>query len=157
MRTYTEAGGHVLDLSEMTAAESRYFEKALAAYRAGVPWAEFCQFTQAPENPALEAGRATRRSIEHPLFLALLDMEARLGVRQGYLRKAPGWDINRDPFDDEEVSIVEAARERGVSRQTLYTAIDTGDLVGTRHRPARISRNSLARWRPMRVRRSAVA
>lgn len=154
VRTYTTANGEVLDLGQMTADEERYFARALAAYRAEAPWAEFAQLTQGAENPALDQGRMTQASFENAMFQAIFDMETRLMVRQGRLRPSPGWDVERDPFADEEISIVEAAREKGVARQTLYTAIATGDLVGTRERPARVSRNSLASWRPQRARRA---
>lgn len=157
IKTYTRSDGKVLDLSGLAENELAYFERALAAYRTAVPWFEFCQFTQSAENPALERGRATIRSIEHPLFLAILDMEGRLGVKQGYLRPAPGHAIERDPLADAEVSIIDAAREKGVSRQTLYVAIAEGTLVGTKVRPARISKNTLVHWRPQRVRAKATA
>lgn len=154
MRTYTEMNGQVLELSGLSRAESAYFEQALTAFRARVPWSDFCKITQAAENPALEAGRVTNRSIESPLFLAILDMECRLGVEQGFLRPSPGAS-DSDPLADEEISIADAAKATGVSRQTLYTAVESGELIGTRERPARISRNSLSRWQPRRTRQRA--
>ena len=153
MRTYMTTTGRVLDLHGLDGRETAFFERALDAFRRGTPWPEFCELTQSPNNPALEQGRATVRSIENPLYVALIDMEGRLGVAQGFLR-SQGAFLDVDPMVDYGVSVQDAAAERHVSRQTLYNAIESGQLIATRERPLRISRNSLTRWRPQRARAS---
>lgn len=99
MTTYTTSNGRILSLEGLSPREQSYLGKALVAYRAGIPWADFCQITHSPDNPALEAGRATARSFEGPLMNAIVDLECRLGVRQGFLRPSPGRDVDGDPID----------------------------------------------------------
>ena len=146
--TYTRADGSVLDISGFLPEEDAYLDQAIEAYRADAAWEDFAVILQLPDNPTLDGGRITRRTVEHPLFLALLDLEARLGAKQGFLKPAEGDDLERDPLDDEALSVVEAARVAGVTRQTIYNAIEAGDVIAFEMKPTRISRNSLAAWRP---------
>ena len=144
--TYTTASGKTYDLTHLTAEEEAYLDRAVAAYTRNIAWAEFCQITFSAENPALVNGRLTRDRVDHPLFRAILDLEGRLGIRQGKLGAGSGSDLARDPFGDELLSITAAAALRGVTRETIYQAAERGDLVvlGERARP-RVSRNSLDR------------
>lgn len=143
--TYTSVDGRVLDLSQLGAPERGYLEMAAQQYEADVPWAEFCQLTYSAANPVIVQGRATAKTVESPLFLGLLDMEWRLGVRQGFLTStAPT--VADDPFADEWLLVGEAASILGVTRAAVYQAVERGTLISHGARPARISANSLKGW-----------
>ncbi len=157
MATYVMSTGEVLDLSELTSNERAYFDECVKAYRSGESFEDFArQRTFLPANPALAPdGRLTSANVNHPLFRAVLDLEGRLGVRDGFLRLAPGSNVDSDPLDDELVSVVRAAKEKGVTRETVYNAIERGQLVATNERPVRVSATSLRRWEPSRGRQRA--
>lgn len=99
MPMYTDADGRTFSLDALSPEERAYFEKALQAYRANVSFGEFCQITQSARNPAAEGGRMTARSFQNPLMIAILDLEGRLGVRQGKLLRTPSEDVESDPID----------------------------------------------------------
>ncbi len=157
MFTYTTLDNDVLDLSALTAAERAHFDRCYVAHRQGRPWAAFAnELVYGPQNPLLAGGATVSRAVySHPLFRALQDLEFRLRIRQGDLAPAEGDDIDADPITDAEVAISEAAKEKGVSTTAVYLAIERGDLLGTKDRPARVSRRSLDRWTPNVVRQRA--
>lgn len=151
--TYTRVDGTVLDLSRLTEPERRYFDLAANQYRRGVPWADFCQLAPSSQNPVIEQGRATARTVASPLFLALLDMEWRLGVRQGYLKwHSP---IEDDPFADEWLTVAAAAARAGVTRAAVYQAAERGVVISQGDRPSVISARSLSGWTVNTVRQRA--
>src|SRR5215208_8526772 len=158
-QTYTMIAGDTLDLSELRAEERAYLEAAAAAFRADRPFARFMDETvHGPANPLLAGagGWVTDAVWRHPLYRALRDLAARLGIAQGQL--APEGDWRADPFADVWLSPTDAARAKGVTRTALYKAIDRGDILA---RPAdgsgrlRVSRNSMGRWTPNRTRQEA--
>lgn len=155
MRTHTTSTGQVLDLSGLTRTELAYYERCHNAYLDGMTWEEFSQFAYSPENPVMEHGRITPRGVDHPLFRAILDMEVRLGARRGYFKVNEGDDIWGDPAEDEALNISQAAARKGVTRQTIYNAIDAGELVADRSSTPAVSRNSLSVWRPDEARQRA--
>lgn len=148
MLTYTSLDGIVLDLARLSELERRFLERAHAAYKAGVTWAEFANsYTNGPDNPVLERGRRVSRAVaETPLYQAIRDLEDRVGIACGKLRPSMGDHIARDPFDDSFVTIAHAATQKGVSVQAVHKAIGRRTLVATNDRPARVSQNSLDRW-----------
>jgi hypothetical protein len=161
MLTYTTLEGQVLDLTGINEHERAYLEGCVAAYRAGIPWETFTELAEGNGNPLVRAagGRVTQAVWNHPLFQTVYDLEARLGIAQGFLAPEPGVDMNRDPFADAWVPAVEAARRKGVSLSGLHAAIERGEVIA---RPARaggtrlvVSANSLARWTPSPVRQAA--
>ena len=157
MLTYSTLDNAVLDLSALTGAERAHFDRCYVAYRQGRPWATFAnELVYGQQNPLLAGDRAVSRAVySHLLFRALQDLEFRLRIRQGDLAPAEGDDIETDPITDAEVPVSEAAREKGVTANAIYLAIERGDLLGTKDRPARVSRRSLARWTPNVVRQRA--
>jgi hypothetical protein len=110
-------------------------------------------------NPLLAAsqGWVTDAVWHHPLYRALRDLAARLGIAQQEL--APEGDWRTDPLDDAWLPPTAAAREKGVTRTALYKAIARGELIARRREPGerwqQVSRNSLARWQPVAVRQRA--
>ena len=151
--TYTRVDGRVLDLSRLSEPECTYLSAAAHAFNSGTPWAEFCQLAYSSDNPVIEQGRATARTVESPLFLALLDMEWRLGVRQGFLNWPEPAD--GDPFADEWLSVAAAAQAAGVTRAAVYQAVERGILVSQGERPTVVSANSIKVWSVNAVRQRA--
>lgn len=158
MRTYATLTGPVLDLTDRTEAEQRYLEQALAAYRAGIDWAEFNNtFVSGTANPLLRGGMITEEAWANPVFRSVRDLGARLGIAQG--RVAPEGEPATDPLRDDWVSVAEAAARKGVSVPGLHRAIKRGAVVA---RPSKrggswlmVSTNSLARWTPDPARQAA--
>ncbi|MGH2609147.1 MAG: hypothetical protein ACRDHF_08655, partial [Tepidiformaceae bacterium] len=112
--------------------------------------------TFSPFNPALAPhARVNAQNIDHPLLRAVFDLEARLGVRDGVFALAPGHDASTDPTADTALAVTTAANEKGVTRETVYNAIERGELVATSERPLRVSGNSLRRWQPSAGRQRA--
>ena len=151
--TYTRVDGRVLDISKLADSERAYFDKAAVMFLEDAAWAEFCQLTYASANPAIEQGRATARTVESPLFLALLDMEWRLGVGQGCLTWTEA--LTDDPFADQWISVSDAADAAGVTRAAVYQAAARGILISGDARPTVISANSLKGWSVNGVRQRA--
>lgn len=107
--TYTVLDGRVLDLSDLGSEERTYFLRCLAAYRDGADYFAFSELVdQAEHNPLLRAtgGWITRAVLEHPLFQAVDDLEARLGIRQGMVAPDPGDDPAREPVAEEWAAAV---------------------------------------------------
>jgi hypothetical protein len=175
--TYTTLDGDVLDLTGLGDYERRFFEQCYAAYHAGkMSWTAFSDVVAGRENPLLRdtGGRITREVMAHPLYLAVHDLEGRVGLRSGELSPA-GEDlagVARDPLEDDWIGPTEAAQRKGVTRAAVHHAISRGALVARSQRPGgawlKVSVNSLARWTPQpsrqragrasaRVRRSAEA
>ncbi|MGH2609735.1 MAG: helix-turn-helix domain-containing protein [Tepidiformaceae bacterium] len=157
MLTYTTLEGRVLDLTQLTDEERSHFARCVDAYRKDMKWELFMDdLVDGNENPLIAPGRRiTLRAVEHPLYQAVHDLGDRLGIAQGKLGPSPGDDLESQPLDDTEVSIPDAAEQAGVSVRAVYSAIDRGDLIATRARPARVSQRSLERWRPNETRQRA--
>ncbi len=157
MLSYTTLDGEVLDLTSLSSRELEYFKRCLAAYRDGMRWRSFLDdFVDGEENPVIEPGRrVTRRTLDSILYRAVYDLGARLGIAQGKLGPSPGDDLESEPLDDTELTIPDAAERAGVSVRAVYTAIDRGDLIASRTRPARVSNRSLERWTVNRTRQRA--
>lgn len=148
MRTYATLDGEMYDLDALASAEREHFECAFAAYAAGMDWSRFMNtLVDGPENPLIEPGRRiTRRTLDSPLYRVLLDLGSRLGIQQGRFQPAPGDDPAANPLQDAGLLVAEAARHAGVSVKAVYLAIERGDLIATRTRPARVSERSFRRW-----------
>jgi hypothetical protein len=161
MLTYTTLDGRVLDLSNLSEPERAYFDHCYTAYHAGMRWDEFVPLAGGAANPLVRAtgGRITEAVWTHPLYRAVRDLEARLGVRQGEIAPSPGDDVERDPIEDEWLSVAEAAARKGVTVQGLHEAIKRGAVLATAARPGTtrrvVSRNSVERWSPVVVRQAA--
>ncbi len=157
MLTYTTLDGDILNLESLGPREREHFDRALVAYRAGMDWARFMnELVDGEANPLIEPGRrVTRRTLESPLYRALLDLGNHLGILQGKFRPTEGDDLETDPVEDREIPVAEAAERAGVSVKAVYLAIERGDLIASRTRPARISERSLARWTPNPIRQRA--
>ncbi len=157
MRTYLTLAGDVLDLTNLTSKELRFLDECLEAYRSGESFEDFARTrTFSPFNPALAPhARVNAQNIDHPLLRAVFDLEARLGVRDGVFALAPGHDASTDPTADTALAVTTAANEKGVTRETVYNAIERGELVATSERPLRVSGNSLRRWQPSAGRQRA--
>jgi hypothetical protein len=162
MRTYTTLDGSVLDLTALAPAEWSYFDECVAAYRAGMDFAEFSNHLLNGEgSPLIRAtgGWVTRTVWAHPLFQAVSDLADRLGIAQGQLGTESGIDPATDPLVDEWVPAVEAARRKGVALSGLHQAVQRGDLIAHLVRDGGkrlvVSANSLARWKPQAVRQAA--
>jgi hypothetical protein len=157
MLTYATLDGDILDLESLSPREREHFDRALLAYRSGMNWSAFMnEMVDGKANPLIDPGRrVTRRTLESPLYRALLDLGNRLGIQQGKFKPAEGDDLGTEPTEDREVPVAEAATRAGVSLKAVYLAIERGDLIATKDRPARVSRRSLDRWTPNVVRQRA--
>ncbi|MBI2760485.1 MAG: hypothetical protein HYX51_03550 [Chloroflexi bacterium] len=161
MHTHITYERQVLTLDNLSADEAAFYQRALRAYRAGMPWTEFSDLIYHGENPLVSAsgGLVTGRALRHPLFLAVIDLEGRLGIVQGRLAPEPGDPTATDPTADEWLPVSEAARRKGVSVQGIHQAITRGDLIARPHRPGGtklvVSAASLDRWTPNPVRKAA--
>ncbi|MEX0783794.1 MAG: hypothetical protein WD557_14210 [Dehalococcoidia bacterium] len=155
--TYLTLDGEVLGLSRLDPSQRALLAEASAAFQRNMPWSEFANhYVDGPGNPLLEVGfRVTRDVARHPLFVALRDMEDRLGIKQGRLKPRTGDDPAIDPFKDEFLTIAEAAELKGVSLRAVYKAVDRGALVTTDGRPTCVSVNSLHTWDVNAARRDA--
>lgn len=145
--TYTTIEGVVHDLSGLSEEELAYFDRCVAAYRAGVAWPTFMDLVRGMENPLLRptGGVITQAVYAHPLYRALRDMEDRLGIQQGFLK----WDAPLvDPLQDEWVPVSQAAKQKGVSVQAIHLAIGRGELVARGTTRKEVSLHSLQRWTP---------
>jgi hypothetical protein len=158
MRTYTRLDGTVHDITDLTLEEARFFDDAVRAFRANTPWAEFNNtWVSGPRNPLIrDAGGVLTRAVwENDLFQCLYDLGDRLGVAQGMVTH--DGEV-RDPLQDEQISVPEAAKLKGVSVPGLHKAIERRAIVGrSMHQGGRVvvSKNSLSRWSPDPVRQAA--
>ena len=161
MWTYQTLDGRVLDLTQITDEERSYLGQCVAAYRASLPWQTFTSLAEGDGSPLVRAagGRVTQEVWDHPVFQAAYDMEARLGIAQGYVAAAANDDPNSDPFADDWVPAVEAAGAKGVTLSGLHQAIARHDIIARAAKPGgsrlAVSKNSLDRWRPSPVRQAA--
>jgi hypothetical protein len=161
MWTYRTLDGRVLDLTRIGDEERTYLEQCVAAYRAGLPWATFTDLAEGNGSPLVRAagGRVTQAVWDHPVFQAAYDMEARLGIAQGYVAADADDDPGRDPFTDEWIPAVAAARSKGVTLSGLHQAIGRGEVIARPSKPGGsrlvVSRNSLDRWHPSHLRQAA--
>jgi hypothetical protein len=90
MLTYTTLDGRVLDLSCLSESERTYFDRCYAAYQTGAEAGSFNNtYVSSRENPLLQAtdGWITAAVWEHPLYQAVHDLGARLGIAQGQLAR----------------------------------------------------------------------
>ena len=125
-------------------------------YRERGDWTALCNLIGGDENPLVGPGRRiTRAVMNHPLWRAARDLEDRLGIIHGEVGAELGDSPESDPLADEFLPIARVAEERSVSVRAVYKAIDRGDLIATRSRPARVSRNSLGHWDVVEVRQAA--
>ncbi len=146
--TYITMDGEVIDLQTLTPPERRFLEKMVQLYSAAAPWGDFARLASGEQNPVLEPGCVVTRAVAaHPLYRVVDDMENRLAIQQGVLRPGAGHDPNTDPFADSYTGVYEAAEQLGVTHKAVYSAIERGDLVALRERPARVSKASLDRYR----------
>jgi hypothetical protein len=149
VRTYSTLDGLVVDLDALETAEQAFIERALAHYRAGANWFDLTNLIFSPANPLLAPGHQ-RGYWEAPAMVVLRDIDARLGIAQGYMRPDDGDEVDRDPLEDEFVTVSQAAALVGLTRMAVHKAAARGDLVATTDRPARISRRSLEAYRVSR-------
>lgn len=152
--TYRTVGGEVLDLTGLDEAHAGYLATCRAALEGGMDWTAFSRLVDGDANPLLgpTGGVITRAIYAHPLFRAVRDMEDRLGVAQGKLRRvAPETEYASDPFADEWISTSEAVARKGVSLVGLHKAIARGSVIAHPAREGgkwlRVSANSLAAWK----------
>ncbi|MEX0781037.1 MAG: hypothetical protein WD557_00185 [Dehalococcoidia bacterium] len=157
MRTYLTLGGQVLDLTNLAVEELAYLDECLTAYHSGESFEDFSRDrTFSARNPALAPhARVNAQNVDHPLLRAVFDLEARLGIRDGVFGLAPGHDASTDPMTDTALAVTAAANEKGVTRETVYNAIERGELVATAERPVKVSANSLRGWQPAASRQRA--
>lgn len=160
MLTYTTIDGRTFDLSRLDDRQHAYLADASRAYHTAPRFADFMNdVVHGTGNPLLieTQGWVTDAAWHHPLYRALRDLAARLGIAQGELRPEGAW--REDPFADAWLSPTEAAREKGVTRTALHKAIARGDILACPAQPGgtwlRVSRNSLARWTPNKTRQAA--
>jgi len=112
--TYTTIDGQVIDLSDLSPEDRAFFDRCYAAYQADMPWHDFSLLAQGEENPVVRAaGRITRAVMAHPLYMAVRDLEDRVGLRQGELEPSPGEQWDTDPVDDEWLRVGAAAERKG--------------------------------------------
>lgn len=139
---------------------SRQYLVILSSWFDLAEWLAFRGLAQGMENPPIRAaGRVTLAVMTHPLYIAVRDLEDRLGLRQGELEPGPGERLDTDPLDDEWLRAGEAARRKGVTLPGLHQAIQRGQVIA---RPAKaggawrlVSRKSLDRWMPHPARQAA--
>ena len=146
--TYTRLNGRVIDLSVLAPEDGTFL---LDAYqRASCPDTDpftFGAWIISRENPLL--ARSMERPgllVEHPLMVALWDLEMRLNIALGRWGRGDLPKID-NPFADTFITIAEAAKERGVSVPAIHRAAERGDIVVTHDRPAMVSVRSLSVWR----------
>jgi hypothetical protein len=111
MQTYTTIDHQTLDLSSLSSEERAYLARAYAVYRSGMPFAEFNNtYVTGSANPLLGPtdGWITEAVWHHPLYRALRDLGARLGIAQGSL--APEGDWQSDPISDSWLPASDVAR-----------------------------------------------
>jgi hypothetical protein len=119
--TYTTIEGQVIDLTDLSPEERAFFERCYAAYRDNMPWLDFSLLAQGEENPIVcAAGKVTRAVMAHPLYMAVRDLEDRVGLRQGELEPLPGQRWDTDPVDDQWLRVGEAAERKGVTVPGLH-------------------------------------
>ena len=170
--TYTLYDGEVLDLSPLDGEQRDYLDAAyelawpaigaeeVAASRKRVDWVAFNAWLSTAKNPVLRAtnGFVTREIWNHPLYRALHDLDARLGMRQGAIKRPRGNRWLEDPFADEFVPVSEIAKRKSVTVKAVHKAIERGDLVavvGELGGPGPkngllVSRRSAKAWKPRR-------
>lgn len=149
--TYTTLDSVVLDLTGLNDGERAFLESMIADYRAGAEWGDFARRVSSDENLALEAGRRiTRAVLDHPLYNAVRDMEDRLGIAQGVLLPGVNDDAAIEPFDDEFLPVYDVAARLGITAKATYKAIESGRLIATGERPARVSRRSAEAYKVSR-------
>lgn len=160
--SYRTLDGEVLDLTHLTDDEQQFFDRCYRAYRAArVGWEAFSALVAGRENPVVRAagGLVTRAVMAHPLYVAVHDLENRVGLRTGDLAAEPEVDLARDPLADDWLSPSAAAAIKGVTRAAVHLASQRGDVVARPAKPGGrwtlISANSLARWTPVAVRQAA--
>ena len=147
---YVTLDGEVIDLSRLTAEEAAFFGRCYDVWKANETngYAALQALIFGSANPVLEPGcRVTRSVAGNPLFQAVQDLEARVGVMQGNL--LPDRDDERpadDPLAEEFVSVAEAARLKGITVPAVHAAINRGDLVAIANRPIKVSVTSLRGW-----------
>jgi hypothetical protein len=111
MGIYTTIDGRQLDLSALNAEERAAFASAWAAYGEEAEFTAFNNtFVTGPANPLLRdtGGWVTEAVWHHPLYRALSDLGARLGIAQG--RLAPEGDWRSDPLAGGRPPVSEAMR-----------------------------------------------
>jgi hypothetical protein len=163
LETYTTLDGKAIDLRSLSTAEARFAETLLSNFRAGWEWRRFSNLVSSSENPSVSraGGRITRELWDDPLFLFARDLEDRLGITQGHLKVPPGvgMEVDADPFRDEWIPVAEAARRKGVTRQAIYGAARSGQLISCSKGAGRvqtlISLNSVSVWKPSELRQAA--
>jgi len=105
--TYTTLNGQVLDLDGLSDDQQAFLERCYAAYRADIPWEAFLPLVTGVANPLVRSngGLITKDVTQHPLYRAVRDLEARLGIRQGKLAASPGDNVTQEPLDRHEPAV----------------------------------------------------
>ncbi len=154
MRTYTTLDRTVINLDALPPDQLAFVEGALADYRRGMDWIAFNNRIYTPTNPLMGPG-TTRDAWDQPAMRVLRDLDARLGIAQGRMRAVEGDEVDRDPLDDECITMSQAAERLGVSRMAVHKAASRGDVLATKDRPAKVSIRSLEAWDIDEVRQAA--
>jgi hypothetical protein len=159
VQVYVTLDGDVYDPEALSAEHRAHLEKAYVSYRRGAPWRSFGELVFREANPLVAAadGRVNHAVYEHPLFRMLMDLDDRLGIAQGKVAEGRRADLADPMRGDEPVSVIEAARDKSVSRMTIHRAIERGELLQLTGEPVRISRLTLDRWKPNRTKQRAGA
>lgn len=154
MMTYATLNETVINLSELTDQERAWLGKILEAYADNISYPDFINLVYEPGTPLLPGRFVTEEIMATPLYRAARDLQARLGIRQGWV--APNADSRPDvpPLEtDEEVSVTAVMETKGISRAAVIKAVRRGDLIGEkRGRDWWISKRSLDHYQPMAVR-----
>ena len=158
MQTHITMDGRVLDLTDLDAELSTFYDTCAAAYRAGLGFEAIMTHIGGSANPLLRAtgGWMTGAVWDHPLYQATRDLADRVGIREGRLAPGARSDPARDPFADTWITPSEAVARKGVSPMGLQKAIRRGTVIA--HRAKRdgtrrlVSAASVDAWVPKTAR-----
>jgi hypothetical protein len=83
------------DLDELTVKEREFFNRVREYYQENPDWNEFANFWNR-EGGKIWGNKPIEEATESPIFKICQDMEARLGIEQGYTRLADYRDLLRE-------------------------------------------------------------
>lgn len=86
MRVYTTLENEVYNRDQLPPAHKTFLAKVLRYYNQGPSWDEFADFWLA-KGSELWGGIKGKELLELPIYKICQDLEARLGIEQGYTRQ----------------------------------------------------------------------
>ena len=156
---YFTLGGKALVWEEPTnEAVQTFWNRIVAAYRAGTDYHAVFNEVFSAANPLLAEGRVTQEALALPIFRALIDLTDRLGIAQECIAHSADEDLG-DPLVETWIPLAQAAERKGVTVPGLHGAIERREVVARPRKPGgswlEVSQRSLDAWTPNAIRQAA--